>query len=129
MIADLRISTFVLFALLSGGGSAGAQSPGPGEAIAPNRAVTQQLGLTPVQRSAIYNAVMRQRVRDSSRRMAAIIGAPVAPSAVLPDLPEEAALGIGEANLLKYAMVADDVVVVDPISMRVVDVIHRGTSP
>jgi len=34
------------------------------------------------------------------------------------------------ARVLKYAMVADDVVVIDPIVMRVVDVIHRaGVKP
>jgi hypothetical protein len=30
---------------------------------------------------------------------------------------------------LKYAMVGDDVVVVDPVTMRVVDIIHGSTRP
>lgn len=125
----LRLRALISFALLFGAGGACAQSASPDEAVGPNGAVTQRLALTPVQRSAIYNAVVQQRMRGSSRGIAATIGAPVPPSTVLRDLPDQAALGSGEAGLLKYAMVADDVVVVDPISMRVVDVIHRGARP
>jgi len=129
MTPDLRLSTFVLFAFLSGVGGAGAQSALADEAVTPNSPMTPQPALTAAQRSAVYNAVMRQRVRSSNRGIVAIVGAPVPPSAVLSDLPGQAALGSGETDLLKYAMVADDVVLVDPIAMRVVDVIHRGASP
>jgi hypothetical protein len=106
-----------------------AQSAGPDEAVGPNGIATQQLGLTPVQRKAIYNSVMRQRVPTSSRGINATIGAPVPPSAALLDLPDQTAIDGGEGGFLKYAMVADDVVVVDPIAMRVVDVIRPGTGP
>lgn len=90
--------------------------------------------LTPAQKSAIYNAVQAQRVRSAARVIIhPAIGAPVPPSLTLSDLPAEAmsvALpdqpGSDDAAFLKYAMVGDDVVVVDPIAMRVVDVIHRG---
>jgi hypothetical protein len=54
------------------------------------------------------------------------IGAPVPPSVVLQDLPDEVSLGDPPEELLRYAMVENDVVVVDPIRMRVVDVI-RGS--
>jgi hypothetical protein len=119
--------------LCIGAGSACAQSAGPDEAVGPNGIATQQLALTPVQRTAIYNSVMRQRVPSSSRGIIATIGAPVPPSATLLDLPDQnlpdQTAGGGEGSFLKYAMVEDDVVVVDPIAMRVVDVIHPGAVP
>jgi hypothetical protein len=72
---------------------------------------------------------MQQRVRSSNREIAAAIGAPVPPSAALSDLPDQPALGTDGTAVLKYAMVEEDVVVVDPIRMRVVDVIHPGAKP
>jgi hypothetical protein len=38
-------------------------------------------------------------------------------------------LGNDPNNLLKYATVEGDLVVVDPIRMRVVEVIHPGAGP
>jgi len=111
-----------------GTGRACAQSPGIDEAVGPNGIATQQLTLTPVQRSTIYNAVMRQGVAAFSRTITAAIGAPVPPSADLLDLPGQSAAG-ENGGFLKYAMVDGDVVVVDPIAMRVVDVIHSGAGP
>jgi hypothetical protein len=104
-----------------------AQSAGLDETVGPD-GVAPSLQLTPLQRSAVYNAVVQQRLRGSSRGIAAFIGAPVPPSAELRDLPDRAALGAA-GGFLKYAMVADEVVVVDPIRMRVVDVIRNGAGP
>lgn len=102
-----------------------AQSIGPVEAIASNGAVTQSLAFTPAQKRAIYNAVVQQRVRTARSDLAAAVGAPVPPSVALRDLPDEAAIDNSLAGLLKYAVVEGDVVVVDPVGMRVVDVIRR----
>jgi hypothetical protein len=55
------------------------------------------------------------------------IGATVSRSVELADLPDQA--GIDDSFVLKYAMVEGDVVVVDPIRMRVVDIIHGSTRP
>jgi hypothetical protein len=46
----------------------------------------------------------------------------------LGDLPYVPVLG-DDADVLKYATVERDVVVVDPIRMRVIDVIHSGAGP
>lgn len=125
----LFLQALILFAFVVGASGALAQSAGPDETVGPNGAVTQKLTLSPVQRRAIYNAVAQQRLRSSGRGIAAAIGAPVPPSVALLNLPDQAAIDAVGANLLKYAMVEDDVVVVDPIRMRVVDVIHPGTRP
>ena len=129
MTSALRFAASVFVIILFGAGTASAQTTGPDEAVEANGAVTQPLALTPAQRTAIYNEVMQQRVRSSSRRIAVSIGAPVPPWVRLSDLPGQAAIDDGGTGVLKYAMVGDDVVVVDPVSMRVVDVIRRGALP
>jgi Protein of unknown function (DUF1236) len=121
---------FVVAAFLVGGG-VHAQSLGPSETITPQGTVMQKFALTPAQKSAIYNAVLALRVRTATRGVPVTVGAPVPPSVALSDLPAEALSGQDTANdtggnLLKYAMVEDEVVVIDPIQMRVVDVIHGG---
>jgi Protein of unknown function (DUF1236) len=72
---------------------------------------------------------MQQQVRASASTLPAAIGAPVPPTIALSSLPDQAMGERSWADLLKYAMVEDDVVVIDPIAMRVVDVIHRSTTP
>ena len=104
-----------------------AQSAGPDEAVQPNGAVMQHVALTAGQKSAIYNAVIRQATRPRAEQMCAAVGAPVPPFAELSDLPDAASVGM--PGVLKYAMVATDVVVVDPVAMRVVDVIRNGAKP
>jgi len=116
----------VLFSAVYGGT---AQTAGPDEAIGPNGVVTQRLSLTQAQKNAIYNAVMRQKVPTSSRGLSAVVGAPVLPSIPLRDLPSSAVMDNTGAGVLKYATVESDVVVVDPIQMRVIDVIHGRMTP
>jgi hypothetical protein len=130
MITNTRFSLLFLLGVTLGVSTSGAWAQSfapdaPDEAVGPN-GITQTLQLSPVQRRAIYNAVMQQHVRGSNGDVPAIIGAPVPPSAILRDIPDQTALdGVGD-GLLKYATVAGEVVVVDPIRMRVVDVIDRG---
>jgi hypothetical protein len=111
------------------GAVAAAQTAAPDEAVDARGAIAPPLALTQAQKSAIYDAVSQQRVRASTAKIPLAVGAPVPPSAALSDLPIEilSEQAAGENILvLKYAMVEDEVVVVDPIHMRVVDVIHRG---
>jgi uncharacterized protein DUF1236 len=115
--------------LFVGTASAYAQTIGPDEAVNANGAVSQQFALTQAQKTAIYNAVLQQQVRTSTTHIRAAVGAPVSPMAELAELPDQAAGHAPLAADLKYAMVEDDVVIVDPIRMRVVDIIHRGTRP
>jgi hypothetical protein len=110
--------------LTLGSAAALAQAVAPDEAVRPDGAVAQKLTLTAAQKSAIYNAVFRQPVRPVAVELAAHVGAPVPPSAPLRDLPDQATTSEPWAAVLKYALVENDVVVVDPVMMRVVDVIH-----
>jgi hypothetical protein len=124
-----RFSALALLGLLFGITSALAQSAGPDETIQPNGTVKQTLALTAGQRSAIYNIVIRQRVNPQADQIAVAVGAPVPPTSELVDLPDQATVNSPSAALLKYAMVHGDVVVVDPVTMRVVDVIRNGAKP
>jgi hypothetical protein len=129
MTTNLGLPALVLSALLVTGCGAAAQTAGMDEAIGASGQVVPTPTLTLAQRAAIYTAVMQQRIRSSEQGIAPVIGAQVPASARLHDLPGEVALAGDEQDDLKYAMVADDVVVVDPIRMRVIDVIHAGTRP
>lgn len=131
MRTAVRLFTAVSMGLLFGTGYAAAQSAGLDEAVGPHGAVMQQHALTPGQKNAIYNAVSQQKVRPPADRIAPAVGASVPPSTELLDLPDQAH-GDGSTSssaVLKYAFVEDQVVVVDPIAMRVVDVIRGGTRP
>jgi hypothetical protein len=134
MTARLWLPGLMLLASLLSVKGAAAQAIGPDEAVAPSGSLAQVTVLSPPQRRAIYESVARQRVRSAAPAVLAVVGAPVPPSLVLHDLPAQPSdpdqaddFGV---RVLKYAMVADDVVVVDPIAMRVVDVIHSaGVKP
>ena len=125
----LRLSAAALLGLFFGVAPALAQSAGPDEAIQPNGTVRQNLALTAGQRSAIYNIVIRQRAKPHAEQISIAVGAPVPPTIDLVDLPDQATADNPSAALLKYAMVHGDVVVVDPVAMRVVDVIRNGAKP
>ena len=125
----LRFSLPALLGLFFGIAPALAQSAGPDEAVQPNGTVRQTLPLTAGQRSAIYNIVIRERVKPHADQIIVTVGAPVPPTLDLVDLPDQATVNNPSAALLKYAMVHGDVVVVDPVAMRVVDVIRNGAKP
>jgi hypothetical protein len=124
-IRILPLAVPIFFAI--GMSGAFAQSVGPDEGVSRDGEIAQPLSLTPSQKSALYNAVLQQRGRTSTMRIDPTIGATVSRSVELADLPDQA--GIDDSFVLKYAMVEGDVVVVDPIRMRVVDIIHGSTRP
>jgi hypothetical protein len=128
LIGPIRILPLAALIFFSTGVSATfAQGIGPDEGVSPDGEIAQPLSLTPSQKSALYNAVLQQRGRMSTMRINPTIGATVSRAVALSDLPDQA--GIDNAFVLKYAMVEGDVVVVDPIQMRVIDVIHGDTRP
>lgn len=129
MARRIWVPALMVLALFLGTAGACAQTVGPDEAVKPDGAVSQQMALTAAQKSAIYNAVMQQRVRAAGAAIPVAVGAPVPHWAVLAELPNTAAGNDPAAALLKYALVEDDVVVVDPVQMRVVEIIHGAARP
>ena len=129
MTGRIWFPALVILAFSLGNGRLYAQSAGPDEAVGPDGNVNQHVALNAAQKSAIYNAVMREKVRVTTTAVPVAVGAPVSPTVQLSELPDLTAAENPWANFLKYAMVEDDVVVVDPLSMRVVDIIHGSAKP
>jgi hypothetical protein len=132
--AVLPIVTAALVAAV-GISAAVAQALGPSEANGSeangfSANVQPSIALTASQKSAIYSAVLRQRLRGASPAdIPLIVGAPVPRSAPLLALPDEAVGDEYTAQFLKYAIVEENVVLVDSISMRVIDIVHGGVGP
>jgi hypothetical protein len=89
-------------------------------AIAP----APQVQLTPQQKSVILEAVRPAEGRvKAPGNVRAAVGAEVPPSTELYFLPDEALASAPEAKGMKYTVAQNRVVLVDPTTMRVVDVI------
>jgi hypothetical protein len=115
-----------LLALAAGMPQAAAQAVGPDETRGAPARLAPHIALSPAQKRAIYAAVSRQRLRTSAADIPLIVGATVPRSAALLTLPDAARGGDLSGQDLKYAMVDDNVVLVDSISMRVIDIIHHA---
>jgi hypothetical protein len=129
MTSRIWVPFLMVLAFILGMTGANTQVIGPDEAVKPEGGVTQQLALTAAQKSAIYNAVMQQRIRVAGAAIPVAVGAPVSSAAALSELPDMAVADNPAATFLKYAMVEDDIVVVDPVKMRVVEIIHGSARP
>ena len=103
-------------------GSARAQSADADAGSEPS-AVAPRLDLTAAQRSAIYDAVSKDRSKTAPKRFPAAVGADVPPMIELYALPDDILASNPAAKLYKYTMVEDRVVLVDPTRMRVMAVI------
>jgi hypothetical protein len=85
-----------------------------------------QLKLTPVQRNAILSAVLQESAKvKPPPRFELSIGGQVPPSIELYMLPNNAMAQSPELRSLKYTMVQNQVVLVDPTTMRVVDILRQ----
>ena len=86
---------------------------------------TTQLQLTPAQKTAILNAVRRDSKGASPINFVVALGAPVPPSIELYMLPDGALAEVPEAKMVKYTTVQNQLVLVDPTTMRVVDILRQ----
>jgi hypothetical protein len=105
---------------------AAAQAVGTDEAHGPPARLAPHIALSPAQKRAIYAAVSGQRLRTMPADIPLMVGAPVPRSAVLLTLPDEARGDDLSTRYLKYATVDDNVVLIDSISMRVIDIIRSA---
>ncbi len=128
MKACLRFGTLAL-SLVLGAGIATAQTRPPDGLQPPvgavNPANPAQLQLTPAQKTAILNAVREKsaNVRPSISFSVAV-GEMVPPSIELYLLPDNALSQVPEAKAVKYTVVQNQVVLVDPTTMRIIDVLR-----
>jgi hypothetical protein len=126
----LPIAAVVFF--LGAGSGAFAQSVGPDESpgrdavVGSHAGLVQTPSLTAAQKSTLYQAA-REGGGRSAVEIEPTVGATVSPAAELLSLPDQA--GIDDSTPLKYAMVEGDLVVIDPVRMRVVDIIRGSMRP
>jgi hypothetical protein len=119
-------------------GQAAAQfATSPGDeppSVDPRRGViapAAQLQLTPEQKAAIFDSIQRADGKvKAPGNVPATVGAQVPPAIELYFLPDNALANAPEAKGMKYTVVQNRVVLVDPTTMRVVDVIsQQGGDP
>ena len=83
----------------------------------------QAPALTAAQKTAIFRAVMRDKFEtNASGKLEVIVGEP-APTVELHPLPADVLGEAPAARPYRYTVLADEVVLVDPRTLRVVDVI------
>jgi hypothetical protein len=129
MTGRIALPISLVVALLALAGmmpQARAQALGPDEAHGVSARPVPRIALSPAQKRAIYSAVARQRLRTSAGEIPLTVGATVPRSAVLLSLPDEVGRDDSPVQYLKYATVDDNVVLVDSISMRVIDIIRSA---
>ena len=119
----------IALALLSSAGPAAAQAGFTGGVSDPESkamAEPSQLRLTPAQRMAILTAVLQEsaKVRPPPG-LKPTVGAEVPASIELYTLPLGAMAQSPELRSLKYTMAQNQVVLVDPTTLRIVDVIRQ----
>ena len=117
MTGRILYATMVL-ALASGIGSAAAQVGATGQ--------SQPLELSAAQRAAIATAVRDTKIPPPNHSFNTSVGAQVPPSIELHALPISAVSQAPEVRNMKYTLFQNQVVLVDPANMRVVDVIRPG---
>lgn len=85
----------------------------------------QRPDLSPEQRSHIFRAVHEDKSKAARADVPAQVGAEVPPSAELYGLPYDAVATAPVAKMFRFVVVDGKVVLVDPTTMRVVEVIDR----
>ncbi len=85
----------------------------------------QRPELTPDQKSMIFRAVHQDKTKSAKRQFPAQVGAEVPPSMELYSLPDDVVIQAPVTKLYRVVVVGEKVVLVDPTTMRVVDVIDR----
>jgi hypothetical protein len=83
-----------------------------------------QIQLTPEQKRAILTAVKDTKIPPPSNAFTVAVGTQVPPSIELYAMPIAALSQAPETKLLRYTMVQNQVVLVDPTNLRVVEVIR-----
>ncbi len=133
MNATLRHGTVAL-ALIGGIGIAAAQSPSstpPGGTMGGNMSQStstqQKLQLSAAQKTAIFKAVSQDKTKlgPTAANFHPSIGAKVPSSIALYALPDNAVAGAPAAKSLKYTMAQNQVVLVNPTTLEIVDIIRQ----
>jgi Protein of unknown function (DUF1236) len=124
----LRLGTLAIV-VLGTVGIAGAQTPSTVPGGAPNtlnQRATTAPQLSAAQKTAIFTAVSKDKSKSSTQaNFQASIGEKVPSSVELHMLPPDALANAQSASSYRYTMANNQVVLVDPLTMQVVDIIRQ----
>jgi Protein of unknown function (DUF1236) len=81
--------------------------------------------LTPQQRTVIYRTVKREQRVIAPTDVQVSVGAPVPPAIVLAPLPDSVYVEVPAARPLKYFYINNQLVLVDPSTSQVVEIIDQ----
>lgn len=118
----------ILAVALAAATPAAAQIVPPSTAIDPGITAPQpgqRPVLSPEQKSMIFQAVRQDKTKVAKRQFPAQVGADVPPSLELFSLPDDAVVQAPVTKLFRVVVLDEKVVLVDPTTMRVVEVIDR----
>jgi len=107
-------------------GPAGAQTPPSASLGAADPAAP--LALTPAEKTAILNAVRQDSAKPEAKMLPnspVSVGVQLPASIPLRILPDAALAQAPAAKTVQYTLIANQVVLVDPTNMRVVDIISQ----
>ncbi len=121
-IAAIALAAAASVAVVAGVNIAAAQTADIDE-VANANGVAPKLELTAAQKSAIYQAVHKDRSKVAPSHFATNVGADVPPMIELYPLPDDVLANNPVTKLYKFTRVEDQVVLVDPTKMRVMAVI------
>jgi uncharacterized protein DUF1236 len=128
MMNCLRYGALALaFASSIHGAAAQAGFPGAaGDAESKAMSDPSQLRLSPAQRTAVLNAVLQESAKvKAPPNLQASVGGQVPPSIELYTLPNGAMMQSPALRSLKYTMSQNQVLLVDPTTMRVIDILRQ----
>jgi hypothetical protein len=87
------------------------------------------LALTPAEKTAILNAVRQDKAKPDAKMPPnsppVVVGVQLPPSIALRILPDAALAQAPAAKTVQYTLIGNQVVLVDPTNMRVVDIINQ----
>lgn len=123
MAKHLRHAVIALLLLAGSPVPAAAQTTHPGTET--NPAALPDLKLTAAQKQTIYTSISNQRQKETAPpTFRAALGAVVPPSIELQALPGTIVELIPELRDYEYAMVANQVLLVDPKNKQVIEIIN-----
>jgi hypothetical protein len=123
LLPTLLLAPFVLLGIP---GPAGAQTPPSASLGAADP--TAPLALTPAEKVAIAEAVRQDKAKpdiSAAPKSPVAIGAQLPPSIALRILPDAALARAPAAKTVQYTVIGNQVILVDPTNMRVVDIITQ----
>ena len=121
-LVAIALAAAVPALIFAGVGPANAQTKDATGVMSPD-GIPQKFELTPAQRSAIYDAVRKDKSKVAPSRFSTDVGAEVPAMIELYVLPDDILAQNPTTKFYKYTVVQDRVVLVDPTNMRIVAVI------